>query len=194
MRGRVKVKRPIPPSRLLPGLYFLVRVRAHPRLRLSPCAGATAPSGQTPRGNEGAGFHAALGMLWAGLCPSHRGEGEEPMPPGSSQHPLSPSPAQHVHAAGAGSSAATRSLFKRSLLTPLIPSFSLARLPASLPGGGPEPANCTSKLQCVSPLPGVLFSSRFRNCWPLAGSAGQGGEWQHPFPFGISSQIILVLD
>lgn len=119
------------------------------------------------------------------------------MPLGCSQHPSPLSPAGHVHAAGAGSSAATCKLSKRSLLTLLIPLFSLARLPASLPGGGLELANCVSKLQCVSLLPGVLFSR------VILGAASPCLAVQDrvvsystpfPFPFGISSQIILVLD
>jgi len=153
--------------------------------------------GQTLRGDEGASFHATLGTLWAGLCPSHGGEGEEPMLPGSSQHPSPPSPAQRVHAAGSGSSAMTHRLFKHSLLTPLIPLFSPARPAATLPGGGPEPANCASELQCASPSPRVLFPG------VVLGAAGPcRAVWEGavssstlcPFPFAISSQTISILD
>lgn len=87
-----------------------------------------------------------------------------------------------MRAAGAGSSAATCRLFKHSLLTLLIPLFSPARPAAPLPGGGPEPANCASKLQCVSPSPGgVVLWGHLGGCWPLPGSPGWGSERQHPF-------------
>lgn len=86
---------------------------------------------------------------------------------------------------------------KRRLLTLLIPLFSLARLPAPLPGGGPEPANYTSDLQCGSPSPGLSFSG------VVLGAAGPCPAVQDRvvscstpchFPFTISRQIILILD
>lgn len=107
-------------------------------------------------------------------------KGEELMPPGSSQHPSPPSLAQLMQAAGTGSLAPR--LFQHSLLTPLIPLCSPGRPAVPLPGDGLEPANCTSKLPRVSITGVVILWCYFGDCWPLPGSVGQDGAWQHPLP------------
>lgn len=104
-------------------------------------------------------------------------KGEELVPPVSSQHPSPPNLAQLVQAAGTGSLAPR--LFQHSLLTLLIPLCSPARPAVPLPGDGPEPANCTSKLPCVS-ITGLLSSGVILGT--ASGSVGQDGDWQHPLP------------
>lgn len=102
-----------------------------------------APSGQTQRGVKVPALIEPLACFRLNCAQTTGRKGEELMAPGRSQRPSPPNLAQLVQAAGTGSLAPR--LFQHSLLTLLIPSCSPASPAVPLPGGGPEPANCTSK-------------------------------------------------